>query len=54
MGKRGVFVMERNVLEVGKPQNFGKNSQVSFRVARWYIYIPKIPVWGYFGRPRNG
>jgi hypothetical protein len=25
-----------------------------FRVARWYIFIPKIPIWVYFGEPWNG
>jgi hypothetical protein len=26
---------------------------VSTRVARWYILIPKIPIWAYFGGPSN-
>jgi hypothetical protein len=24
------------------------------RVARWYVFKPKILIWVYFGRPRNG
>jgi hypothetical protein len=24
------------------------------RVARWYIFKPKIPIWVNFGGPRNG
>jgi hypothetical protein len=27
---------------------------IEIRVARWYIFIPKIPVWVYFGGPWNG
>jgi hypothetical protein len=24
------------------------------RVARWFTFIPKIPIWGSFGGPWNG
>jgi hypothetical protein len=24
------------------------------RFARWFIFIPKIPIWVYFGAPGNG
>jgi hypothetical protein len=27
---------------------------VKARVARWYIFIPKISFWEYYGRPWNG
>jgi hypothetical protein len=27
---------------------------ISVRVARWYIFIPKIPLLIYFGRSCNG
>jgi hypothetical protein len=23
-------------------------------VARWYIFVPEIPIWVYFGGPWNG
>jgi hypothetical protein len=26
----------------------------TFRVARWFIFKPKIPIWEKFGRPWNG
>jgi hypothetical protein len=28
--------------------------QVGGLVARWFIFIPKILIWVYFGGPRNG
>jgi hypothetical protein len=29
----------------------GRNNNVSTRVARWFILIPKIPIWVNFGGP---
>jgi hypothetical protein len=28
--------------------------KMDFPVARWFIFIPKIPIWVYFGGPWNG
>jgi hypothetical protein len=28
-----------------------KLNLIAIRVARWYIFIPKIPNWVYFGGP---
>jgi hypothetical protein len=25
-----------------------------YRVARWFIIVPKIPIWAYLGEPRRG
>jgi hypothetical protein len=29
-------------------------SQFTIRVARWFLFRPKIPIWVYFGGPWNG
>jgi hypothetical protein len=35
-----------------KPHRVAVGSE--FRVARWYVFKPKIPIWLNFGRPWNG
>jgi hypothetical protein len=27
------------------------SQSVSHRVARWFIFVPKIPIWVFFGGP---
>jgi hypothetical protein len=36
-----------------KTRSWIRNGSLT-RVARWYIFIPKIPIWVNFGGPWNG